>query len=104
LRWLVLGMSMAAVAIVLAGITGDNSARFIYQAQPAKFASMEGIYQTVRGAPVHLGGIPIDSEQRVVGAIEIPKLLSLLAAFDPNAEERGLDTLPPNDRHNPHLV
>jgi len=103
-RGLMLGMAMAAVAIVLAGITGDNSARFIYQAQPAKFASMEGIYHTVRGASVHLGGIPIDSEQRVVGAIEIPKLLSLLAAFDPNAEVRGLDTFPSNDRPNPVLV
>src|SRR5207245_1708649 len=103
-RGLMLGMAMAAVAIVFAGITGDNSARFIYQAQPAKFASMEGIYHTVRGASVHLGGIPIDSEQRVVGAIEIPKLLSLLAAFDPNAEVRGLDTFPSNDRPNPVLV
>src|SRR5207245_203436 len=32
-RGLVLGMAMAAVAIMLAGITGDTSARFIYQAQ-----------------------------------------------------------------------
>ncbi len=103
-RGLMLGMGMAAVAIVLAGITGDNSARFIYQAQPAKFASMEGIYHTVRGAPVNLGGIPVDSEQRVVGSIEIPNLLSLLAAFDPNAEVRGLDTFPPNDRPNPVIV
>ncbi len=103
-RGLMLGMAMAAVAIVLAGITGDNSARFIYQAQPAKFASMEGIYHTVRGAPVNLGGIPVDSEQRVVGAIEIPNLLSVLAAFDPNAEVRGLDTFPPNDRPNPVVV
>ena len=103
-RGLMLAMAMAAVAIVLAGITGDNSARFIYQAQPAKFASMEGIYHTVRGAPVNLGGIPVDSEQRVVGSIEIPNLLSLLAAFDPNAEVRGLDTFPPNDRPNPVIV
>ena len=103
-RGLVLGMSMAAVAIVLAGITGDTSARFIYQAQPAKFAAMEGLYQTVRGAPIHLGGIPIDSEHRVVGAIEIPYLLSLLAALDPGAEVRGLDSFPPNDRPNPVLV
>ena len=103
-RGLVLGMSMAAVAIVLAGITGDTSARFIYQAQPAKFAAMEGLYQTVRGAPIHLGGIPIDSEHRVVGAIEIPYLLSLLAALDPSAEVRGLDSFPPNDRPNPVLV
>jgi len=99
-RGLVLGMAMAAVAIVLAGITGDTSARFIYQAQPAKFAAMEGLYQTVRGAPIHLGGIPIDSQHRVVGAIEIPDLLSLLAALDPNAEVRGLDTFPSNDRPN----
>jgi len=99
-RGLILGMAMAAVAIVLAGITGDTSARFIYQAQPAKFAAMEGLYQTVRGAPIHLGGIPIDSQHRVVGAIEIPDLLSLLAALDPNAEVRGLDTFPSNDRPN----
>ena len=99
-RGLILGMAMAVVAIVLAGITGDTSARFIYQAQPAKFAAMEGLYQTVRGAPIHLGGIPIDSQHRVVGAIEIPDLLSLLAALDPNAEVRGLDTFPSNDRPN----
>src|SRR5262245_9332758 len=37
-RGLVLGMAMAAAAIALAGITGDTSARFLYQAQPVKFA------------------------------------------------------------------
>ena len=103
-RGLVLGMTMAAAAIVLAGITGDSSARFIYQAQPAKFAALEGIYATQRSAPIHLGGIPIDSEHRVVGAIELPGLLSFLAAFDFNAEVRGLDSFPPNDRPNPVIV
>ncbi len=95
---------MAAVAIVLAGITGDSSARFIYQAQPAKFAAMEGLYKTQRDAPIHLGGIPSDSQHRVVGAIEIPGLLSFLAAFDTNAEVRGLDEFAPNLRPNPILV
>jgi cytochrome d ubiquinol oxidase subunit I len=103
-RGLVLGMAMAAAAIVLAGITGDASARFVYQAQPAKFAALEGVYETTRCAPVHLGGIPVDSQRRVVGAIEIPCLLSLLAAFDPNAEVKGLDTFPPNDVPNPAIV
>jgi cytochrome d ubiquinol oxidase subunit I len=103
-RGLTAGMVMAAVAIVLAGITGDSSARFIYEAQPAKFAAMEGIYQTQRGAPIHLGGIPIDSEHRVLFAIEIPKALSFLATFDPNAEVRGLDSFPATDRPNPVLV
>jgi cytochrome bd ubiquinol oxidase subunit I len=103
-RGLALGMAMAATAIVLAGITGDSSARFIYQAQPAKFAALEGVYANTRCAPVHLGGIPLDSQKRVVGAIEIPCLLSLLAAFDPNAEVKGLDSFPPNDLPNPVLV
>jgi len=103
-RGLAAGMVMAAVAIVLAGITGDSSARFIYEAQPAKFAAMEGIYQTQRGAPIHLGGIPSDAQHRVLYAIEIPNALSFLATFNPNAEVRGLDTFPAADRPNPVLV
>jgi cytochrome d ubiquinol oxidase subunit I len=103
-RGLALGMGMAATAIVLAGITGDTSARFVYQAQPIKFAAMEGLYQTQRGAPLHLGGIPSDSEHRVLYAIEIPKALSLLAALDPNAPVQGLDEFPAKDRPNPVVV
>ena len=103
-RGLMLGMAMAATAIVLSGVTGDTSARFVYQAQPAKFASLEGVYTTTRCAPVSVGGIPIDSQHRVVGAVEIPCLLSLLAAFDPNAEVKGLDTFPSNDRPNAAVV
>jgi cytochrome d ubiquinol oxidase subunit I len=101
---LMLGMAMAAVAIVLAGITGDNSARFTYSAQPAKFAAMEGLYATVKGAPLHIGGIPSDSQHRVLYAIEIPYGLSFLATFDPNAEIRGLDSFPADQRPNPVLV
>jgi cytochrome d ubiquinol oxidase subunit I len=103
-RGLASGMAMGAIAIVLAGITGDSSARFIYEAQPAKFAAMEGVYRTQRGAPITLGGIPSDAQHRVLYGIEIPKALSFLATFDPNAEVRGLDTYPPADRPNPVLV
>jgi cytochrome d ubiquinol oxidase subunit I len=103
-RGLASGMAMGAVAIVLAGITGDTSARFIYEAQPIKFAAMEGVYKTQRGAPITLGGIPSDSQHRVLYGIEIPKALSFLATFDPNAEVRGLDTFPAADRPNPVLV
>lgn len=103
-RGLAAGMTMSVVAIALAGITGDSSARFVYADQPAKFASMEGLYRTVRGAPLHIGGIPVDSQQRVVFGLEIPNGLSLLAAFDPNAEVKGLNEFPPADRPNPVLV
>jgi cytochrome d ubiquinol oxidase subunit I len=103
-RGLAAGMVMAAVAIVLAGITGDSSARFIYQAQPVKFAAMEAVYQTQRGAPITLGGIPSDSQHRILYGIQIPNALSILAAFDPNAEVKGLDEVPLADRPNPILV
>jgi cytochrome d ubiquinol oxidase subunit I len=103
-RGMLLGMALAAAAILLAGITGDTSARFVYGAQPAKFAAMEGLYKTTRGAPIHLGGIPIDSQHRTIYAIELPYGLSLLAAFDPNAVVRGLDSFPADQRPNPIVV
>src|SRR3989475_6483062 len=103
-RGLLVGMAMAAVAIVLAGITGDNSARFTYGSQPAKFAAMEALYATTRGAPLHIGGIPSDSQGRLLYAIEIPYGLSILAAFDPNAEVRGLDSFPADQRPNTVVV
>jgi cytochrome d ubiquinol oxidase subunit I len=103
-RGLGMGMAMGMVAIVLAGFWGDSSARFLYTAQPTKFAAMEGLFQTQRGAPIHLLGIPVSSQQKVVLGIEIPRGLSILAAFDPNAEVRGLDAVPPADRPDPVVV
>jgi cytochrome d ubiquinol oxidase subunit I len=97
-------MAMGLVALGLAAITGDSSARYVYEQQPAKFAAMEGVYKTQRHAPVTIGGIPSDSEHRVLYGIEVPGLLSFLATFDVNAEVRGLDTFAPDARPNPVLV
>lgn len=103
-RALAAGMVMAFVAVGLSGITGDSSARFVYQDQPAKFAAMEGLFHTTTGAPLHIGGIPVSSRQRVVGGIEIPYALSILAAFDPGATVTGLNDFPPDQRPNTVLV
>ena len=103
-RGLAAGMAMGLLAVGLAGITGDSSARFVYQAQPAKFAAMEGLYVSQRGAPITIGGIPSDSEHRVLYGIQIPHGLSWLATFDLNAPVRGLDSFPPDQRPNPVLV
>jgi cytochrome bd ubiquinol oxidase subunit I len=103
-RGLALGMAMGLVAIALTGLWGDISARFVYQAQPAKFAAMEGVFQTQRGAPITIGGIASEAQRRVVAGIEIPYGLSLLADLDPNAEVKGLDEFPPGDRPDPALV
>jgi cytochrome d ubiquinol oxidase subunit I len=54
---------------------------------------MEGVFQTARGVPLHLGGIAVDG--RMQYAIEIPFGLSILAHWDPHAEIVGLDSVPP---------
>src|SRR3981189_2808674 len=65
---------------------------------------MEGVYKTQLGPPGPVGGIPSDARLGVDVGVAIPKGLSFLATFDPNAEVRGLDTYPPADRPNPVLV
>ena len=85
----------AALTPVQIGV-GDWAAHFVATNQPAKLAAMEGVFQTARGVPLHLGGIERDGELRYT--VEIPYGLSLLAHWDPNAEIKGLDQVPPGDR------
>ncbi|MGH9284516.1 MAG: cytochrome ubiquinol oxidase subunit I [Acidimicrobiales bacterium] len=77
-------------------VVGDWAARFLAERQPAKLAAAEGLYETQRGAPLHLGGIPIDGEVRY--SIKIPKALSLLVGGSTDAEVIGLDRTAPADR------
>jgi cytochrome d ubiquinol oxidase subunit I len=90
-------MIVAAIAIPLQIVVGDVVARFDATYEPAKFAAMEVLATTQRHAPIALGGIPT-AGGGIAHAIEIPGALSLLVAFDPNAEVRGLDQVAPGDR------
>jgi cytochrome d ubiquinol oxidase subunit I len=81
---------------------GDWSAHFVADNQPVKLAAMEGIFETQRGAPLHIGGVVIDDEMQY--ALEIPYGLSLLAHFDPNAEIMGLNEVPEDERPPVNLV
>lgn len=88
-----------AVAGLLTGpqiLVGDWAAQTVAQQQPAKLAAIEALFETRRGAPLTIGGIPIDG--KLVLGIEIPNGLSLLAFRDPNAEVRGLNSFPPDER------
>jgi cytochrome d ubiquinol oxidase subunit I len=94
-----------AVAAVFTPVqigVGDWAAHFVADNQPVKLATMEGIFETQRGAPLHLGGVVIDNEMRY--AVEIPGGLSLLAHFDPNAEIVGLNEIPEDQRPPVNLV
>jgi len=93
-----IGIAVAAVAIPLQIVMGDVIARFDSEHEPVKFAAAEVVRHTVRGAPLTIGGIPTAGGGDVRDAIEIPRLLSLLVAFDPNAEVRGFEGITPVDR------
>jgi cytochrome d ubiquinol oxidase subunit I len=89
-----LALLMAAPAAILQPISGDIAARMDARRQPAKLAAMEGLFETRRGAPLLVGGIPDEATRTVPGSIAIPKALSLLAFHDPDAEVTGLDRVP----------
>ena len=93
---LAIAMVVASIAIPLQWISGDMSARFDAEHEPAKFASLEALFRTQRHAPITIGGIVGEGSVRY--GIEIPNALSVLVALDPNAEVRGLDRIEPNDR------
>lgn len=94
---LVLALAVAAVFTPLQIVSGDLSARFLAHNQPEKFAAMEGQFETERGAPLRIGGIPDPDDRTTRFAIEIPKLASLLASEDFNAEIRGLNSFPQDE-------
>jgi cytochrome bd ubiquinol oxidase subunit I len=93
---LALGIALAlgAPAAILQPLSGDVSARSVAVHQPAKLAALEAHFETQRGAPFHIGGWPDVDERETRWAIRIPRALSLLAFHDPNAEVKGLDTVP----------
>ncbi|HEX7978670.1 MAG TPA: cytochrome ubiquinol oxidase subunit I [Gemmatimonadaceae bacterium] len=97
-RALLLALCIGAPAAVAQPFSGDLSARVVAETQPVKLAALEGQWQTMRDAPLRIGGWPDASREETRYAIEIPDGLSLLAFHDPHAEVRGLRAVPPEDR------
>jgi cytochrome d ubiquinol oxidase subunit I len=93
---LVIPLAFAALTAPVQLVVGDWAARTVTEDQPVKLAAFEGLEETERGAPFHVGGIYEDGEVKY--GIEIPKLLSILADHDPDGEVQGLDTVSPEDR------
>ena len=96
-RALTLALLVAAPAAVLQPLSGDISARAVARQQPAKLAALEGLFETTRGAPLTIGGLPDAATRTVRLGIRVPYGLSLLAFHDPKAEVRGLDQVPRAD-------
>jgi cytochrome d ubiquinol oxidase subunit I len=93
---LVIPLAVLCLAAPAQIVVGDWAARTVAENQPVKLAAMEGLDETARGADLSVGGIYVGGE--TYGAVSLPKLLSLLAYHDPDAEVAGLDTVPVGDR------
>ena len=93
-----IALCVGGVVALLQPISGDISAKRLAKHQPIKLAAMEGQWETERGAPLRIGGIPDEEAEETRFAIEIPKALSFLAHSDFNAEIMGLKDVPPEDR------
>lgn len=93
-----MAMWMAALVTPIQIFVGDQHGLNTFEHQPAKIAAMEGHYETHKGAPLILFGIPDDKAETTHFAIEIPKLGSLILAHDLNAEVKGLKEWPPEER------
>jgi cytochrome d ubiquinol oxidase subunit I len=93
---LVVPLTAAALAAPVQVLVGDWAARDVADKQPVKLAALEGLAKTERGAPVHVLGWYDGNE--VEYGIELPRLLSLLAFHDPDAEVKGLDQVPADER------
>jgi cytochrome bd ubiquinol oxidase subunit I len=89
---------MATLVAPLQIVAGDLHGLNTLEHQPAKIAAMEGHFETQRGAPLILFGMPNMAAGRTDYALEIPKLGSLILTHELDGEVRGLTAWPPQDR------
>jgi len=97
---LVAGIFGLISSVVLIG-SGDGSAKLVAKHQPMKFAAMEGLYEGGNGIALKAFGLlsttKADPEYAklndFVFSFEIPKMLSILAANDPNAYVPGVKNI-----------
>ncbi len=96
-----IALAVGCTAALLQPLSGDMSARFVARNQPVKLAALEGQFETMRGAPLRIGGIPDVATRTTRFAIEVPKGMSLLAYHDPDARVRGLADFPRDEWPDP---
>lgn len=90
--WKVLktGVFVAAVLIPVQILVGDLHGLNTLEHQPQKIAAMEGVWETERGAPFTVFGIPNQEARRTDFALRIPYAASLILTHELDGEVKGL--------------
>lgn len=88
-----------AVSALMVFVFGDFHAKDISKYQPSKFAAMESVWETQKGAAYPLLVLPDEKNERnAIEAIKVPYLLSILATYSPMGEVKGLKEFAKEDR------
>src|SRR5688572_9936230 len=66
-----ISLAVGGISALLQPVSGDLLAKAVAVNQPVKLAAFEGHFETQRGAPLRIGGIPNVQERRTPYAIEI---------------------------------
>jgi len=85
------GVILAAILIPLQIYAGHAHGVNTKEYQPAKLAAMEGAWETQKGAPLVLFGLPNEETRTNDFALEIPNLASWFVTGDMDGEIKGLN-------------
>jgi cytochrome d ubiquinol oxidase subunit I len=99
-----MAMWMATLVAPVQIVAGDLHGLNTLHHQPAKIAAMEGHFETQRGAPLILFGLPDMDAETTRYAVAVPRLGSLVLTHDWDGEIKGLKEWPRADRPNATIV
>jgi cytochrome d ubiquinol oxidase subunit I len=85
------GIVLGAVLIPLQIVAGDLHGLNTLKHQPAKIAAMEGIWETQKGAPMVVFGIPDETTRSNRFEIAIPNIASFYLTHDWYGEVKGIN-------------
>ncbi|MBC16071.1 Cytochrome bd ubiquinol oxidase subunit 1 [Pseudodesulfovibrio profundus] len=92
-----LGVTIALIFSIFTAVEGHIHGNNMALKQPTKLAAMESHWETQRNAPMYLLVVP-GEDGNLIEALPIPGMLSFLAYNDFNAEVKGLNDFPKEDR------
>ncbi len=87
------------VMALLVGAAGHHQGQMVGKYQPAKLAAMEALWDTSTQAPMHVFAWPSEEQgKNVVELMSIPGVTSWLSYGNADAEVKGLNAFPKEDR------
>lgn len=93
-----MGLGLIVILAPAQLVVGDFHGLNTFKHQPIKVAAMEGHWETQRGAPLLLFGVPDQAAEKNHLQLAIPKLGSLILTHELEGEIHGLKSWPPEER------